>query len=206
MNRKIECVTRAACDRANALKGQKFGLWTVIGNARGRTSKNGGREHGIQVDVQCECGLIRSEAVSRLVKGKTKRCRDCSKRMRSQEKFAGIPGRLWNTIKRGAIKRNLEFDLTPQYAWELFVGQHGLCALSGVPIVFDYYNKRNTTASLDRVDNDRGYLADNIQWVHKDINRMKWVLPQDYFINMCRSVADTHREPDDCDPDWGSDE
>jgi len=45
------------------------------------------------------------------------------------------------------------------------------------------------TASLDRIDSSKGYVKDNVQWVHKDINRMKWNFPQDKFVKLCSFVA-----------------
>ena len=50
------------------------------------------------------------------------------------------------------------------------------------------------TASLDRIDSTRGYTVDNIQWIHKDLNRMKWNLPNDYFINICTLVANHNKK------------
>ena len=51
-----------------------------------------------------------------------------------------------------------------------------------------YYGEE-TTASLDRIDSSRGYDADNIQWVHKDINWMKQDFSQSEFIAYCRRVS-----------------
>jgi len=45
------------------------------------------------------------------------------------------------------------------------------------------------TASIDRINNSRGYLKGNIQLVHKDINFMKGKMSQDDFIKMCKLVA-----------------
>ena len=44
-------------------------------------------------------------------------------------------------------------------------------------------------AYLDRRDNTRGYEADNVQWVHRDINRMKSDFAEDYFRRLCAAVA-----------------
>lgn len=66
--------------------------------------------------------------------------------------------------------------------------QHRKCNLSGVELEFDKTN----SASLDRIDNTKGYTLENVQWVHKDINRMKNVFSQDYFIDMCHRIAATH--------------
>jgi len=44
--------------------------------------------------------------------------------------------------------------------------------------------------SLDRIDNNKGYIKRNIQLVHKDVNFMKYVHVQKYFIKMCKLVAE----------------
>jgi hypothetical protein len=46
-----------------------------------------------------------------------------------------------------------------------------------------------TTASLDRIDSDKGYAEDNVQWVHKKINSMKQTMRDELFIEMCKRVA-----------------
>ena len=52
------------------------------------------------------------------------------------------------------------------------------------------YDYKNANASLDRIDPNIGYKRDNIQWVHKDINRMKQHYPEVYFVEMCGKVTD----------------
>lgn len=44
------------------------------------------------------------------------------------------------------------------------------------------------TFSLDRIDNNKGYEEDNVQFLHKNINYMKWTHNQDDFIELCRKV------------------
>lgn len=78
-------------------------------------------------------------------------------------------------------------------AFALYLKQERMCALSGVPIVLAQSDKAFKglvgTASLDRIDSARGYHHDNVQWVHKHINRMKGPLPDPDFIEYCRHVA-----------------
>ena len=79
-----------------------------------------------------------------------------------------------SSIMRGAKGRNLEFNVSVEYLWDLFLKQDKKCAISGVNLRFqetrlDY----DATASLDRIDATRGYVKGNLQWVHKDINYMK---------------------------------
>lgn len=51
-----------------------------------------------------------------------------------------------------------------------------------------------TTASLDRIQNDKGYIEGNVQWVHKDINRMKNIFEQNYFIDICKKIIETKQK------------
>ena len=77
-----------------------------------------------------------------------------------------------------------------EQAWELFEKQNRKCALSG--LLLNFPKDRNThggTASLDRIDSNGNYTLDNVQWVHKDINRLKNSFDQDYFINLCKLVS-----------------
>ena len=52
------------------------------------------------------------------------------------------------------------------------------------------------SASLDRIDNTKGYVAGNVQWLHKDINWMKGRFTQPRFLALCRAVA-LHRGLDE---------
>ena len=59
--------------------------------------------------------------------------------------------------------------------------------MTGMYISLEY---KEQTASLDRIDNSKGYEVGNIQWVHKEINMMRGPLPIDRFIELCGFVAD----------------
>jgi hypothetical protein len=50
------------------------------------------------------------------------------------------------------------------------------------------------TASLDRIDNNKGYTKDNIQWLHKNINLMKHCFDQKYFIELCNLISEKNKE------------
>lgn len=104
--------------------------------------------------------------------------------------YQGLSGTRWGVIRSGAIRRNLDFDITMEYAWEIYERQGGKCALSGVPIPFASNRATNDgVASLDRIDSSEGYVKGNIQWLHESVNRMKWDLPQSEFIDYCHRVA-----------------
>lgn len=77
--------------------------------------------------------------------------------------------------------------VTKEYLWELFIKQERKCALSGIPIIIANGNKG--TASVDRINNSLGYVFGNVQFVHKNINFMKGKFDQDYFVSMCKLIA-----------------
>ena len=69
---------------------------------------------------------------------------------------------------------------------ELFLKQNRKCALTGQSIFFAKttreHDSKQTTASLDRIDSNNGYIEGNVQWVHKKLNMMKQAMPDQEFI------------------------
>ena len=87
----------------------------------------------------------------------------------------------------------MEFAITIEYGWELFLLQNRTCALSGEILSFARSMKKpyslKQTASLDRIDSNLGYIHGNVQWVHKELNVMKMDASQEDFIEWCRKIA-----------------
>jgi hypothetical protein len=109
------------------------------------------------------------------------------------KKFGEIHQSYLYLLKERANRKNLKFNLNGKYLWSLFLKQNRKCALSGIEIVFPKAwgarSKTQITASLDRVDSNKGYIIGNVQWVHKQINTMKMNMSDDEFINLCRMVT-----------------
>lgn len=104
--------------------------------------------------------------------------------------YHDISGSFWTRIKRSAKERAREFNITIEYAWNLYETQHRKCRLSCLPIVFSSLcQSSDGTASLDRIDSSKGYIEGNVQWVHKDINMMKQDHTDSDFIVLCKAVA-----------------
>ena len=96
-------------------------------------------------------------------------------------------------IEQSAKRRDLRLFVSIEFLWELYEQQERQCALSGLPIAFGrVHYPHETTASLDRIDSNLEYTPQNVQWVHKAINRLKHKLEQGYFIALCKAVA-AHR-------------
>ena len=82
--------------------------------------------------------------------------------------------------------------------WDLFVLQNKKCALTGVDLVLPKrHGDTNGNASLDRIDSSKGYIENNLQWLHKDINNIKLNFDEDYFIKMCSMVANYNKGKDE---------
>ena len=104
--------------------------------------------------------------------------------------YEGICNKFWTRINKNARKRNLVVTCTLKDIWELYLKQDKKCAVTGIPIKFGRTDKPiETTASLDRIDSKLGYIKNNIQLVHKDVNIMKNSFSVDYFVNLCRMVV-----------------
>lgn len=147
---------------------------------------------------KCECGNTVIVPSYRLITKNTKTC-GCSRTTINTKhpKFSGykeISGLTWHLIKKGANRKSkiLDFNISIEYAWDLFIKQDRKCALSGLPICFSPSNSHRSrrTASLDRIDSSKGYIENNVQWVHKHLNIMKWDLSQEEFIKICKLVAE----------------
>lgn len=78
-------------------------------------------------------------------------------------------------------------DITIQDVYSLWIQQEKKCALSGINIGF-YDDGKNHTCSIDRIDSLKEYTSDNVQLVHKDVNKMKNAFDQSYFIHICSLI------------------
>ncbi len=111
--------------------------------------------------------------------------------------YKEITGRFFHSIERGALSRGIKFKITIEEIWELFEKQKNKCALSNIPIQFGRGCKKTKkykegTASLDRIDSTKGYIIENVQWVHKVVNKMKLHHAQEYFIDVCKKIAENN--------------
>tara|TARA_Y100000310_G_scaffold293091_1_gene322420 strand:- start:444 stop:1133 length:690 start_codon:yes stop_codon:yes gene_type:complete len=168
------------------LTGCRIGNLLVVKEVKKKLDKH------IYWKCQCDCGNISTISTGSLTKGQ-KRCWDCRNKLISELKWKGygeISGDKWDKIKKTAGLKNRKFEITIEQAWDLFLKQDRKCALSGVKLVFTRKKKdrSKTTASLDRIDSSKGYIKGNIQWVHKDINKMKQDLDMRSFKEWCGKV------------------
>jgi len=170
------------------LTNQKIGKLQIIG----LSNKKAGRERLWK--CQCECGkniLMRTYALN---KRGTLSC-GCYRIEKISNSYGKISGVWYGKIKGNAQKRKLEFNVSIEFLNDLLEKQNFKCAISGLPIKIEMgRTNKITTASLDRVDNTKPYTEDNVQFLHKHVNYMKWTHKQDYFIKLCHKISKYNRK------------
>lgn len=169
--------------------GDVFGEWTIIDSYPCRIGKN------VSYKCQCRCSEVAYVRRNMLSTGKSTKCRKCS----SNHLYKGLQslsGTYYSSLKYNANKRGIEFNVSIEYLYSVFIKQAEKCALSAMDIILD----RNITgrskgmgvqtASLDRIDSSKGYIEGNVQWVHKDINFMKQSYSEEYFKELCKKIVE----------------
>lgn len=180
------------------LTGKKFGNLLVTGiHSRDRNNH-------IRWGCLCDCGSDYDVLGTHLRRGNITHCGCNRPRGNKYKNWRGcgeLSGNYWDNVKRSANgnkgRRNpVELSITIRYAWMLFLRQNKKCALSGISMKMAEVttNMKSQTASIDRIDSGKGYIEGNVQWVHKDINKMKNTFNQEYFINMCERVGGMKNE------------
>lgn len=198
------------------LSNKNFGDWKVICRAPSSETKK------TLFWCECSCGRIQKVHSTHLIRGLTHKCLKCSARLIENPNgnlkkgdfrinlVGDIPVSFWKEFKKRAFgeksrqsRRNLKFEITLEDAWNLYLKQNKKCALSGLDIGFcveaikdskGHIHKWKHTASLDRIDSKKDYILENVQWVHKDVNFMKNVFDQNYFIKICKLISERNNK------------
>lgn len=141
------------------------------------------------IEVKCDCG--NKKIITSCSFGNIKSCGClCKHQGINHPSYRGqqnVSKTYFTLIKHNSLKKKREFSIDINYMEKLLIEQNFKCFLTGIPIQIGS-KKIETTASLDRIDNNKGYIVGNVQWLHKDINRMKSDFDLDYFKKLCAKV------------------
>ena len=142
-----------------------------------------------------ECGdaqsyLRKNYAEESLRLGKL--CKPCSNRKNENSGHKGfykgvLRASFAHKYKTGAEMRGIEWAVSFDYLADLLIAQDFKCALTGQDL--DAMELTNN-CSLDRIDNNLGYVEGNLQWVTSMVNMCKQGYSQEEFIQMCKQVTD----------------
>lgn len=100
---------------------------------------------------------------------------------------------------RNCKRRNRqEFDLSLDYLEEVWNNQEGICPYTKINLLLNTHSYRNPdiryVASLDRIDNSKGYIKGNVQFVSLAINYMKSNLTHDETMEFLKHISSNFLE------------
>jgi len=181
------------------ISGLKFGKLTAIKLIRTEKTKYNYRYIWL---FKCNCGKEKEINAPSVIHGHISSCGclmyqyDCGNKSYLWKGCGDISARFYHSIKGNARHREIEFDLRIEDIWELFLKQNKRCYFSGEELLFGNMtrNQSLTTASLDRINSSGAYNNENIRWVHKAINGMKWDLSDEKFIYYCQLIVNPMRD------------
>lgn len=89
-------------------------------------------------------------------------------------------------------KKTHPWTLDPEDLLRLWELQKGRCAVSGIALThhLDGTGTKDFNASIDRINNDKGYSSDNVRLVAYRINIMRHTLSTDMFWWWIKTVHD----------------
>lgn len=94
---------------------------------------------------------------------------------------------------RNCLKRGHPCDLTLNYLKTVWEEQKGICPYSGVELVLNTHQLRNPdkrfTASLDRIDSNKGYIEGNVQFISMAVNFLKSTMTHQQTIEFLQILA-----------------
>lgn len=97
--------------------------------------------------------------------------------------------------RKGAVKRNIPFNITVEDIVQLYQIQEGKCAISGMEMSLVHGSKTTQNAtklSVDRIDSSIGYQANNVQLVTWQVNASKSVWSTEQLVEMARAIVANH--------------
>jgi hypothetical protein len=176
------------------LKGRRFGRLLVIEKAnRPSTLKDRNqywlckcdcgnekiiRSHSLLNDLTISCGCYNREKASEMAKKQigTKRPNQ------SLEFGMAALHALYSHYRISARRRNLPFEVSIERFVELIDGDCSYCGCVASQIKFEKgYNGYYIYNGIDRIDNTKGYVNDNVTTCCGKCNRMKWQMTMEEF-------------------------
>lgn len=181
--RTNSCKSCVAVNRRRIIPiGTKSKSWTIVSNPIIQNRQ-------VVYEVQCDCGNTRLMNANEFYNpNKAHKCQKCAGIDRGiiSKIKNGIVGELdtnkFGRMKRIAAKRNIKFDVSQKYLWDLYESQNRMCAITGdsIPDI--------KVASLDRIDSNLPYTEGNVQWVSKQANLSKHIMSMQELYEFCKKV------------------
>lgn len=103
-------------------------------------------------------------------------------------------------VRRGEYrdkKKGYGCDLTVEYLKQLWEKQNGICPFTGWKLILPkdseaFESKNVANASVDRIDNSKGYMQGNIRFIAVMANFARQAFSDEDLIKFCKDVAKTN--------------
>lgn len=109
-----------------------------------------------------------------------------SRKKRINSDFDTFASYMYSSLKSGAIKRGLAFNIT-LLQLKTFLNENTICSSSGRLVT--YQQGCPNKASIDRINNRHGYSLKNIRVVCQQVNYSRNDMSVEEFEQMCMDVA-----------------
>lgn len=153
------------CELPTLSPGTKVNSWTVIKYLKNQQGKR-------KYFIQCKCGYQTYKSYSELSKKYCSRsCSSCSKKDKTDIQTRVIR-KVYGLYKSRAKKRKINFSLNIDQFKDIVLKDCGYCGKKPS----NYHNYKGKTifyTGIDRIDNSKGYLKDNITPCCKQCNSAK---------------------------------
>lgn len=102
--------------------------------------------------------------------------------------------------KRCRQNEKISFNISSDDWIKQYERQNGLCAMTGIKMTWEYSADGNSdfytavkypyNISPDRIDSNKGYTKDNLQFVCTRVNAMKNNMTIDQFVDFCKKIVE----------------
>jgi hypothetical protein len=117
-----------------------------------------------------------------------------NKYTRKQDKYSNFRWYIKNVIKNSK-KRNHIYNIDIQYLHELWEQQKGICPFTKQTLELKTHTNHTLIknkpyqASVDRIDNSKGYIKGNVRFVALIFNYAKNIFSDSDVIDFCKKVS-----------------
>lgn len=146
---------------------------------------------------RCECGVEKNICRYSILNHENTSC-GCNRKSSNNHRWNGageLGGTYLSNIRASAKNRDLECTIITEQIWNLFLQQNRKCALTGLDLVLP--NKTNQLpgykASLDRIDNNKGYIISNVRWVWVRANFARQNMSDEEFFLMSKLIVEHNK-------------
>lgn len=204
------CLAKKNLRQLDSLLGKKFGHLTLIGY---------NKEEHYKWKFKCDCGNTCFTTLDAVQNGLKKTCSSINCQYHTQimsrksnmfssesistfesnllEQLSPAPSippifnandnsininKKWQSLLKSARYREIPVEISKEDMEHLYNYQNRRCALTKIPL-------NTKTASLDRINSQKGYVNGNVQWIFSMVNMSKLFFDQNYFINMCNRIS-----------------